>query len=224
MIELINVNRYFENGGENCVKALDGVSITIADGEMVAIMGASGSGKSTLLNIIGGLDIPTSGECVVNGVSTSSLNFSQLAKMRNENYGFVMQDFAVVADWDVYQNVKLPLSYSKKVISNKQKRVDSVLKQLGIFEKKNVPTKNLSGGQKQRVAIARAIVNEPQIILADEPTGALDSRTSVEVTNILREINRTGATVIIVTHNRQIAEMCQRIIYLKDGRIVSYGK
>lgn len=220
MIELINIKKYFGND-DNCVKAIDGVSLTVEDGEMVAIMGASGSGKSTLLNIIGGLDIPTSGEYFIDGLSTADYSYSQLARMRNENFGFVMQDFAVVSEWNVYQNVQLPLIYSKDKRFNQRKEIDRILKQLGIYEKRDEPVKNLSGGQKQRVAIARAVINNPRVILADEPTGSLDSKTSIEVLNILKEFNLAGTTVIIVTHNHKIAEACQRVIYLRDGKIVS---
>lgn len=220
MIVLNNIKKHYEGNGDSCVKALDGVSLQIDDGEMVAIIGASGSGKSTLLNIIGGLDRQTSGEYTIDDISVNKCNFKQLAKLRNETFGFVIQDFAVVSDWNVYQNVELPLVYSKKKKSNRKEIIDKILRQLGIYEKRNEPVRNLSGGQKQRVAIARAIVNDPQVILADEPTGALDSATGFEVLRILKSINSRGRTVIIVTHNPQIAEACDRIIHIKDGRLV----
>lgn len=220
MIVLNNIKKHYEGNGDSCVKALDGVSLQIDDGEMVAIIGASGSGKSTLLNIIGGLDRQTSGEYTIDDISVNKCNFKQLAKLRNETFGFVIQDFAVVSDWNVYQNVELPLVYSKKKKSNRKEIIDKILRQLGIYEKRNEPVRNLSGGQKQRVAIARAIVNDPQVILADEPTGALDSATGFEVLRILKNINSRGRTVIIVTHNPQIAEACDRIIHIKDGRLV----
>lgn len=220
MIVLNNIKKHYEGNGDSCVKALDGVSLQIDDGEMVAVIGASGSGKSTLLNIIGGLDKQTSGKYTIDGISVDKCNFKRLARLRNETFGFVIQDFAVVPDWNVYQNVELPLIYSKKKKSNRKELIDKILRQLGIYDKRNEPVRNLSGGQKQRVAIARAIVNDPQVILADEPTGALDSATGLEVLRILKKINSRGRTVIIVTHNPQIAEACDRIIHIKDGKLV----
>ncbi len=220
MIALNNIKKYYEGDGDDYVKALDGVSLQINDGEMVAIIGASGSGKSTLLNIIGCLDRQTSGEYLIDGQPVNKIRSRKLARLRNETFGFVIQDFAVVPDWDVYQNVELPLVYSKKKKGGHKKLVDEILQQLGIYDKRNTPVRNLSGGQKQRVAIARAIVNDPQIILADEPTGALDTATGLEVLKILKNINARGRTVIIVTHNPEIAEACDRIITIQDGKIV----
>lgn len=219
MIVLNNIKKYYQGNGDSCVRALDGVSLQIEDGEMVAVIGASGSGKSTLLNIIGGLDRQTEGEYTIDGMSVNKCNFKQLAKLRNKTFGFVIQDFAVVSDWTVYQNVELPLVYSKKKKTDRRETMDKILRQLGIYDKRSTPVRNLSGGQKQRVAIARAIVNDPQVILADEPTGALDSATGLEVLKILKDINAKGRTVIIVTHNPQIAKACDRIIHIKDGKL-----
>lgn len=220
MIILDNIKKYYEGDGDSLVKALDGISLKIDDGEMVAVVGASGSGKSTLLNIIGGLDRPTKGKYFIDEIDVGECSACRMAELRNKMFGFVIQDFAIVSDWSVYQNVELPLVYAKKKKSERRELVDDMLEKLGIYEKRNHPVRYLSGGQKQRVAIARALVNDPKVILADEPTGALDSKTGYEVLQILKNINAKGRTVIIVTHNLQMAEACNRILTIQDGRLI----
>ncbi|MBZ4666575.1 ABC transporter ATP-binding protein [Mahella sp.] len=206
--------------GEAEVKALQGVSLTIEEGEMIAIMGPSGSGKSTLLNILGCLDKPTSGQYYLKSRPIMTFNSKEMAVLRNQIFGFIVQDFALVDRYSVYKNVMIPLTYSKKPIHSKKNKIEDVLSQLGILDKKNVLALKLSGGQRQRVAIARAIVNDPDIILADEPTGALDSKTGNEVMNIFKKLNNAGKTIIIVTHNFDVASFCHRIIEIRDGKIV----
>lgn len=206
--------------GEAEVTALRGLSLTIEKGEMIAVMGASGSGKSTLLNILGCLDKPTGGVYYLNERSIITFKANEMADLRNQYFGFIVQDFALVDLYNVYRNVMIPLTYSKKPIKSKKDRIEKVLSQLGILDKKNVLASKLSGGQRQRVAIARAIVNEPEIILADEPTGSLDSKTGSEVIGIFKELNSSGKTIVIVTHNVDVASSCHRIVEIEDGRIV----
>ena len=205
--------------GEAEVRALNGLSLSIRKGEMVAIMGASGSGKSTLLNILGCLDNPTEGTYMLKGKNILSYSPREMAALRNRQFGIIVQDFALVDRYNVYRNVLIPLTYSKKPIQSRRKRIDEVLSQLGISDKKHTLALKLSGGQRQRVAIARAIVNNPEIILADEPTGSLDSKTGLEVIDIFREINQLGKTVIIVTHDMTVASACHRIVKIQDGKI-----
>ena len=199
-------------------KALDNVNLNIKQGEFVLIMGKSGSGKSTILNILVLLDKQTDGDYYIDGKKVSSIPEREKAKLRNSHIGFVMQDFALVEKYTVKQNINIPLIYTDKPI-NKEKAINDVLKSVGLSDKTNTPAYRLSGGQKQRVAIARAVVNEPQIILADEPTGALDSMTADEIMQIFERLNMSGKTVIIVTHDKDIAARCKRIIELSDGEI-----
>ena len=211
---------YGKNEGK--VEALRGLSVSIDSGDLIAIMGASGSGKSTLLNIIGLLDTASGGTYKLSGESVEKLGDKERSLLRNEMFGFVVQDFALVDQYTVKQNVELPLSYSrKKRYKNEQELlVDEVLGKFGLLGKKQSLSCNLSGGQRQRVAIARAIINNPQVILADEPTGSVDSKTAEEIMNIFLELNEAGKTIIIVTHNKEIAERCSRIIEIKDVDIV----
>ncbi|MDW7684899.1 MAG: ABC transporter ATP-binding protein [Bacillota bacterium] len=220
-MSIIKVNNLFKTygSGEAEVRALQGVSLTIEKGEMIAIMGASGSGKSTLLNILGLLDKPTDGQYYLKSRPIMTFNSKEMAVLRNQIFGFIVQDFALVDRYSVYRNVMIPLTYSKKPIHSKKSKIEDVLSQLGILDKKNVLALKLSGGQRQRVAIARAIVNDPDIILADEPTGALDSKTGNEVISIFKKLNNAGKTVIIVTHNSDVASSCHRIIEIRDGKI-----
>lgn len=218
MIRVCNLTKTY-GSGESAVHALRGLSLTIEPGEMVAIMGASGSGKSTLLNILGCLDRPTGGEYWLQGRPITSFNEKDAARLRNECFGFVVQDFALVDRYTVAKNVLIPLTYSRKPIPSKRKRVEQVLDQVGILDKKNALASKLSGGQRQRVAIARAIVNEPEIILADEPTGSLDRATGDAVLDVFASLNRAGRTVIIVTHSHAVASRCQRIATIEDGII-----
>ena len=219
MIRLDNISKTFRDG-DTQVQALKNISFEVNKGELVAIIGKSGSGKSTLLNILGVLDKQTDGDYYIDGKKVSSIPEREKAKLRNSHIGFVMQDFALVEKYTVKQNINIPLIYTDKPI-NKEKAINDVLKSVGLSDKTNTPAYKLSGGQKQRVAIARAVVNEPQIILADEPTGNLDSKSSEEVMSILKMCNQSyGQTVIMITHNLDIAKQADRIITISDGKIV----
>ena len=217
MIRLDNISKTFRDG-DTQVQALKNISFEVNKGELVAIIGKSGSGKSTLLNILGLLDKQTDGDYYIDGKKVSSIPEREKAKLRNRHIGFVMQDFALVEKYTVKKNINIPLIYTYKPI-NKEKAINDVLKSVGLSDKTNTPAYKLSGGQKQRVAIARAVVNEPQIILADEPTGALDSMTADEIMQIFERLNISGKTVIIVTHDKDIAARCKRVIELSDGEI-----
>ncbi|MBW4026256.1 ABC transporter ATP-binding protein [Acidipila rosea] len=208
--------------GEVEVHALSDVTITISRGSFVAVMGPSGSGKSTFMNIIGCLDRPTSGSYFLDGVSVESMERDELAEIRNRKIGFVFQNFNLLARVTALENAKLPLLYADNVIRDADARAAKALAAVGLEgQLQNMPSQ-LSGGQQQRVAIARAIVNEPQIILADEPTGALDTKTSREIMTIFRDLNQTRSiTVIVVTHSDEVAAYADRIIYFRDGRLVN---
>lgn len=220
MIELNQVTKVYDGDGDSGVHALNGISLNIDRGEMVAIIGASGSGKSTLLNIIGCLDQKTTGTYLLCGEPIEEKNDVQLAALRNKTFGYVLQDFAIIEDWTVYQNVMLPLQYASEKDKIAYGDVDCLLKRLGVYEKKHVIARKLSGGQRQRVSIARALINNPDIILADEPTGSLDQSTGEAVMQILLDIHQEGKTVIIVTHDMKIANRCERILEIVDGMIV----
>lgn len=221
MIKLTNIQKVYNPKKANEFEALKGVSCEIEDGELVAIIGKSGAGKSTLLHILACIDSYQSGEYIIDDVTVKKLSEKKYARIRNEKVGMVMQDFALVEDFTALENVMIPLSFSKKKIKNKKQKALGALKQVGIEELAKKPCNKLSGGQKQRVAIARAIVNEPSMILADEPTGALDSKTGEEIMELFKKLNREeGRTVIIVTHDQKIAEQCDRIIEISDGEIV----
>lgn len=220
MITLKNLSKTY-NTGKIEVKALKNINIHIDKGEFIAIVGTSGSGKSTLLNILGLLDKCSEGVYTLNGQDVSSLKDKEKAKLRNKNFGFVVQYFALINDYTAFENIEIPLEYGKIKKSKRKELIRGILKSLDISDKARVSPKELSGGQNQRVAIARALVNNPDIILADEPTGALDSKTSKEVMNIFKELNKEGKTIIVVTHDRDIASCCKRIICIEDGKIVS---
>ncbi len=226
VIRLKGVKKIYGKG-EGAVNALNNVDFDIYKGEMVAIMGPSGSGKSTLLNILGLLDDSTEGLYNLNGVNINEISMSGKALLRNSTFGFVVQDFALIEKYTVAQNIEIPLVYVKKKLSKKDKneRINKVLSKLHIEEKNHELVCNLSGGQRQRVAIARAIINNPEIILADEPTGALDSVTTNEIMNLLKELNNEGKTVIIITHDKDVADKCNKIVNIKDGRLcINYRK
>ena len=199
---------------------LHGVSCEISDGEMVAIIGKSGAGKSTLLHILACIDSYQSGEYTIDGTLVKNLSEGQYAQIRNEKIGIVMQDFALVEDFSALENVLIPLDFAKKKIKNKKEKALEALKAVGMGDLSKKPCNKLSGGQKQRVAIARAIVNEPAMILADEPTGALDTKTSAEIMELFKRLNKEGKTVVIVTHDPKVAEQCSRVIEVSDGKII----
>ena len=218
MIRLENISKIYD-AKIDTTKALDNVSLQINDGELVAIMGPSGSGKSTFLNIIGCMDTATEGKYYVDDVEVSLLKKSQRDSFRKKNIGFVFQHFALMDYYTAYENIELPLIANNVRKSERKKIVQQQLEHLGITSQRNKLPKKMSGGQQQRVAIARALVTNVDLILADEPTGALDQKTGQEVLALLKEINSTGKTVIIVTHDEKIAADCNRVIMLQDGRI-----
>jgi putative ABC transport system ATP-binding protein len=218
MIKLENITKVYRMGQVE-VYALNGVSLAIKAGEMISIVGASGSGKSTLLHIIGCLDRPTSGGYFLDGVDVSRLNDNKLAEMRNKKFGFVFQEFNLLSRATALANVELPLIYGGG--GQKHQKALEALERVGLGDRaKHKPTE-LSGGEQQRVAIARALVNDPPLILADEPTGNLDSASSKEIISVFRQLNKDGITVIVVTHEADIAAQTQRVIRLRDGEIVS---
>jgi len=221
MIELENITKIYRMGKVD-VPALRGITLSINQGEMVALIGVSGSGKSTLMHIIGCLDKSTSGRYIFDGADVSRLNDNKLAEMRNKKFGFVFQEYNLLSRASALANVELPLVYSSS--RNSHKRAMEALERVGLAERaKHKPTE-LSGGEQQRVAIARALVNNPAIILADEPTGNLDSASTAEIISIFRQLNRDGITVVIVTHEADIAAQTQRTIRLYDGKVVSDEK
>ena len=220
MIKLQNVVKIYNPKKANEFTALKGVSAEICDGEMVAIIGKSGAGKSTLLHILACIDSYEDGEYYIDDSLVKKLSERKYAQIRNEKIGIVMQDFALVEDFSAVENVMIPLSFSKKKIKGKKEIALKALKSVGMVEYAKKACNKLSGGQKQRVAIARAIVNDPSMILADEPTGALDTKTSAEIMELFHELNEQGKTIIIVTHDPLEAEQCDRIIEISDGEIV----
>lgn len=220
MIKLDKIIKTYNPKKANEYEALHGVSCEISDGEMVAIIGKSGAGKSTLLHILACIDSYQSGEYTIDGTLVKNLSEGQYAQIRNEKIGIVMQDFALVEDFSALENVLIPLDFAKKKIKNKKEKALEALKAVGMGDLSKKPCNKLSGGQKQRVAIARAIVNEPAMILADEPTGALDTKTSAEIMELFKRLNKEGKTVVIVTHDPKVAEQCSRVIEVSDGKII----
>jgi putative ABC transport system ATP-binding protein len=220
LISLVDIVKVYKSGDVE-VRALDRVSLSVAHGEFVAIMGASGSGKSTLMNIVGCLDRPTSGVYRLADREVSSLDRNELAEVRNQILGFVFQNFNLLARTSALENVELPLIYAGVRSSVRQRRARAALERVGLGNRVEHTPAQLSGGQQQRVAIARALVSEPKLILADEPTGNLDSRTSMEVMALFQELGRAGITIAIVTHEPDIASFASRVIVVKDGRIQS---
>ena len=220
MVQLKNIVKIYNPKKSNEFEALHKVSARIEDGEMVAVIGKSGAGKSTRLHILACIDSYQEGEYSIDGTLVKDLSERQYAKIRNEKIGMVMQDFALVEDFTALENVMIPLNFSKKKVQNKKEKALAALRSVGIEELAKKPCNKLSGGQKQRVAIARAIVNEPSMILADEPTGALDSKTSAEIMELFKSLNEQGRTVVIVTHDPKVAEQCGRVIEISDGKIV----
>jgi len=222
LIELRDVYKIYQMGSE-AVHALDGVSLTVDPGEFVAIVGQSGSGKSTAMNIIGCLDVPTSGTYRLGGVDVSTMDDDRQAEIRNRMLGFVFQQYNLIPKLTVQENVELPLLYAGLPSEERHARAREALERVGLAEKhRNLPSQ-LSGGQQQRVSIARALAGRPSVILADEPTGALDSRTGREVLGFLEKLNAEGDTVILITHDNAIARRAKRIVRLQDGRIIYDG-
>ena len=222
LIELKDVYKIYPMGDET-VHALDGVSLSIDQGEFVAIVGSSGSGKSTAMNIIGCLDVPTSGSYHLGGVDVSTMDDDQQAEIRNKMLGFIFQQYNLIPKLSVLENVELPLLYAGVPAEERRDRAIRSLERVGLADKwKHLPSQ-LSGGQQQRVSIARALAGSPSVILADEPTGALDSRTGREVLSFLKQLNREGDTVVLITHDNSIAVRADRIIRLQDGRIIYDG-
>lgn len=220
MIELKNIYKTYNRGMQNEVRALRGVDLSVGDGESLAVMGVSGSGKSTLLHIIGCLDTPTQGEYRLNGKDICRLGNTELSRIRNKNIGFVLQDYGLVMNDSVFNNVVVPLIFNKQVkASQREGLVMNVLEAMGISAYRKTKVGRLSGGQRQRVAIARAIVNDPDVILADEPTAALDSATANEIMGVLQELNDRGKTIILVTHDAGMAGKMRRIVRIADGVI-----
>ncbi len=207
--------------GEERVRALDGVDLDIFPNEFVAIMGASGSGKSTLMNILGCLDKPTSGQYILNGHPTHKMGMGRLAQVRNEEIGFIFQSYELLNRSTALRNVMLPMLYSKQHIFSARRRAKDALKLVGLADRMSHRPNQLSGGQRQRVAIARALVNEPSMILADEPTGNLDSKTTVEIIDLFTQLHEAGQTIVVVTHEEDVAGHARRIVRLRDGRIIS---
>jgi putative ABC transport system ATP-binding protein len=220
IISITNVKKRYQVGDE-IIDALKDVSLTIFKNEYVALMGPSGSGKSTLMNMLGCLDSPTSGEYVLNGLSVAKMSDNDLAQVRNKEIGFVFQTFNLLPRASTLDNVALPLVYAGYTKADREVRAKEVLESVGLGNRMNHKPNELSGGQRQRVAIARALVNKPAIILADEPTGNLDSKTSVEIMGLFEEIHKSGNTIILVTHEEDIALHAHRIVRLKDGLVES---
>lgn len=218
LVEVRDVCKIY-NPGENEVRALDHVDVTIQENEFVAIIGHSGSGKSTLMNIIGCLDVPTAGEYILDGRRIGSQDETTLAKIRNREIGFIFQSFFLMQRQTALQNVKLPLIYADVPEREQNERAEEMLRRVGLYEKRNYYPNQLSGGQQQRVAIARAMCNNPTILLADEPTGALDQKTGRQVMELFHEINEEGRTIIMITHDAHIASHAKRIVRILDGNI-----
>lgn len=220
MIKAENLTKEYRNDSVT-TKALDGVSFNVKEGEFISIMGPSGSGKSTLMHIMGFLDRPSSGSYKFRDKTLNELSDDELARVRNKQIGFVFQSFNLLSRTSVFENVKLPLTYSGFSSQKKQKMTEDALKAVGLSHRSQHNPNQLSGGEQQRTAIARAIVNNPSIILADEPTGNLDSKSGQQIMNILQKLNSRGHTIILVTHEKYTAEMAKRIIKMLDGKIVS---
>ena len=220
ILETKNLKKYYGKG-DTQVKALDGVNLSVEDGEFVAIVGTSGSGKSTLLHMLGGLDRPTSGSVTVDGKNIFSLKDEALTIFRRRKIGFVFQSFNLIDELNVFENVELPLTYLGIKASERKERVLEILKRMNLSHRAKHFPQQLSGGQQQRVAIARAVVTNPKLILADEPTGNLDSKNGAEVMNLLTELNKEGTSIVMVTHSQHDAGFAHRVIHLFDGSVVA---
>ncbi|MBC1908629.1 ABC transporter ATP-binding protein [Listeria innocua] len=223
MIQLFNISKSYQMG-ENTIKALDDISLQISEGEFLAIIGPSGSGKSTLMNILGILDKATVGEYYLNKKNLIRVSDRKISKIRNRKIGFIFQQFNLMPRLTAFENVELPLVYRGVGKAVRKRVVLKSLERVGLLDKKKHLPAQLSGGQQQRIAIARAIAGSPEIILADEPTGALDSKTGEEVMSLLKEIHREGNTLIMITHDQEIAQQAERIIEIKDGKLCEWNK
>jgi putative ABC transport system ATP-binding protein len=222
LIQLIDIQKIYQMGNTE-VRANDGINLTIMEGEFVAIVGKSGSGKSTIMNIIGALDVPTSGQYILKGQDVSKMKSDALAEVRNRTIGFIFQQYNLLTKQNLLENVELPLLYAGVNKRERKQLAMEALKRVGIEDKwRNMPNQ-LSGGQQQRGAVARALVGKPSLILADEPTGALDSKTSRELLDFLKQLNEEGNTIVLITHDRSVAEEARRIVTLKDGKITFDG-
>jgi putative ABC transport system ATP-binding protein len=220
MLELTNVTKYYKMG-DVIVKALDGITLTIDEGDFTAIIGPSGSGKSTLMNIIGCLDIVTEGEYVLNDIPIKKYEEDDLAEIRNKQIGFVFQQFNLLPSFSALENVMMPMTYAHVKKKSREAKATKLLNDVGLGDRMYHKPTELSGGQQQRVSIARALANDPAIILADEPTGALDQSTGKEVLELLTRLNKLGKTVIVITHDTGVASYASRILTLRDGKIVN---
>lgn len=220
LISVHNLEKVYDNDGVKTV-ALRDATFTIEKGEFIAIMGPSGSGKSTLMHILGLLDRATGGEYLLDGKNVDTFNDNQLARLRNTNIGFIFQSFNLLPKTSVFENVEMPLLYDDRPIENNKQRVNDALSAVGMSHRSTYLSNQLSGGEKQRVAIARALVNDPDIIFADEPTGNLDSKSGLQVMAILQKLNATGRTIVLVTHETHTAEHAKRILFMKDGQIIT---
>ncbi|ENM3878705.1 MULTISPECIES: ABC transporter ATP-binding protein [Vibrio] len=220
LVELQQICKHYTSG-QNVVKALDGVDLTIRHGEFLAILGPSGSGKSTLMNVLGCLDKPTAGRYQLDGHPVDSLSTQQLAAIRNQKIGFVFQSFNLLEYASALDNVALPLVYAGVKAKDRRQRATELLTRVGLADRLDHKPNQLSGGQKQRVAIARALINQPQILLADEPTGALDSKSGAEIEALFNELHHEGRTIIVVTHDNELAKRTKRIVTIRDGQVVS---
>lgn len=220
LVELKDIYKIYSDGDSE-IRALDGVSFTVQKGEFVAIVGSSGSGKSTCMNIIGCLDIPTSGTYMLNGTDVSTMDEKSLAHIRNKEIGFIFQQYNLISKLSVLENVELPLLYKGVRAAERKELALKALERVGLEDRADKYPAQLSGGQQQRVSIARALAGEPPVILADEPTGALDSKTGREVLEFLKQLNKEGTTIILITHDNSIAEEIRRVVRIHDGKIIS---
>ena len=220
MIKLENIRKIYHMGDSD-VHALDGVTLHIKPHEFVAIIGPSGSGKSTLMNMIGCLDVPTDGECWIEGIAVSKMKDNELADLRNKKIGFIFQQYNLLTKLSALENVELPLIYRGLSQTERSKIAKEALKRVGLEDKIHHKPSELSGGQQQRVSIARALSSKPSLILADEPTGALDSKSGIEIMQMLHELHTEGNTIVVITHDLNIAKQAERIVTIKDGKIVS---
>ena len=218
MIKLCNIKKYFTMGDEQ-IKALDDITLHVQKGEYLSIIGPSGSGKSTLMNILGLLDVPDEGEYLLDNIDTKNLTDNSLAKLRNQKIGFVFQNFNLLPKLTAWENVQVPLIYQGKTAKESKKIAYEYLEKVGLKGRENHLPKQLSGGQQQRVAIARALSCKPEILLADEPTGALDSKTGKEIKQILKDLNADGQTIVLITHDNSMAEEAKRMVRISDGKL-----